>query len=137
MSLFFCEECNNMLYPREDVERKVLKYVCKKCGSNSDTSGETRVYINELKRTRQSILEDASRDWSEYVEDPTLPRTEIQCPKCKHNEAVVLSEFLSSGKMMSVWYICANPERKADSINAAEDRTCSFRWKAGTAPKFT
>mmetsp|Transcript_6480 Transcript_6480/g.24371 ORF Transcript_6480/g.24371 Transcript_6480/m.24371 type:complete len:139 (+) Transcript_6480:1666-2082(+) len=132
MSLLFCDECNNMLYAREDVEQKRLKYVCKKCGSESYGAGDNKVYSNELKKTRQSLLEsDRRQDWSEYAQDPTLPRsTSEKCPKCGFHEAVVLSEFGSEAKVMSVWFICANPERVADVHNASEDRTCSHRWKS-------
>ena len=27
----FCQECNNMLYPKEDKENKVLMYACRNC----------------------------------------------------------------------------------------------------------
>ena len=27
----FCQECNNMLYPKEDKDNKVLLYACRNC----------------------------------------------------------------------------------------------------------
>ena len=123
-----------MLYAREDVENRRLRYVCKKCGSESIGAGDNKVYSNELKKTRQSLLEsDRRQDWSEYAQDPTLPRSSSEkCPKCGYDEAVVLSEFGSEAKVMSVWFICANPSKIADEVDAQQDRTCSHRWKSNS-----
>ncbi|XP_022546769.1 DNA-directed RNA polymerase II subunit RPB9-like isoform X2 [Brassica napus] len=27
----FCRECNNILYPKEDKEQKILRYACRNC----------------------------------------------------------------------------------------------------------
>uniref|UniRef100_A0A672PM25 DNA-directed RNA polymerase II subunit RPB9-like zinc ribbon domain-containing protein n=1 Tax=Sinocyclocheilus grahami TaxID=75366 RepID=A0A672PM25_SINGR len=27
----FCQECNNMLYPKEDKENRILLYACRNC----------------------------------------------------------------------------------------------------------
>ncbi|NXN18797.1 RPB9 polymerase, partial [Indicator maculatus] len=66
----FCQECNNMLYPKEDKENRILLYAV----------SALPVCYWELELTQ--IIADVSQD-------PTLPRTEDHpCQKCGHKEAV-------------------------------------------------
>ena len=46
----FCRECNNMLYPRENRERKRLEYVCqlKDCNYVERNVENSCVFVNEL-----------------------------------------------------------------------------------------
>ena len=41
----FCKECNNMLYPKEDVSNKRLLYACRNFGF-SEPSKKSCVYVN-------------------------------------------------------------------------------------------
>ncbi|KAK9792281.1 hypothetical protein WJX73_010126 [Symbiochloris irregularis] len=93
--LRFCPESNDLLYPKEDKDRKVLIYVCRNCGYSEDAPSDNWcVYRNEIKhsqRERTVILQDV-RD------DPTLPRTkDVTCPSCQNHEAVFFSASTEEG----------------------------------------
>lgn len=46
-SLHFCSECNNLLYPKADPQRRIMVYACRIC--NYDEIGENKcVYRNDL-----------------------------------------------------------------------------------------
>ena len=46
-SLHFCSECNNLLYPKADPDRRVMVYACRICAY--DEIGENQcVYRNDL-----------------------------------------------------------------------------------------
>lgn len=50
--LRFCPESNDLLYPKEDRERKKLVYHCRNCGYQEDVApGEWCVYRNEVHHT--------------------------------------------------------------------------------------
>ncbi|CAI5929352.1 unnamed protein product [Closterium sp. NIES-64] len=75
---------NNILYPREDRENRVLLYACRNC-DHQEAAENNCVYRNEVHHTadeRTQILQDVTAD-------PTLPRTKaVRCAKCAHGEAV-------------------------------------------------
>ncbi|CAN0855482.1 DNA-directed RNA polymerases II, IV and V subunit 9A [Linum grandiflorum] len=96
----FCRECNNILYPKEDREERVLLYACRNCDHQvsfhrfissshfhySHEVAETYcVYRNEVHHSaaeRTQVLQDVAAD-------PTLPRTkDVKCAMCNHPEAV-------------------------------------------------
>ncbi|XP_065899754.1 DNA-directed RNA polymerase II subunit RPB9-like isoform X2 [Dysidea avara] len=43
----FCQECNNMLYPKEDKERRVLLYACRNCDYSQEAENSC-VYVNKI-----------------------------------------------------------------------------------------
>ncbi|GAU97411.1 hypothetical protein RvY_08717-1 [Ramazzottius varieornatus] len=47
VGIMFCQECNNMLYPRENKERKVLMYTCRNCDFSQE-AGNSCVYVNKI-----------------------------------------------------------------------------------------
>ena len=50
--LRFCPESNDLLYPKEDRERKRLIYVCRNCGYKEDAApSDWCVYRNEVHHT--------------------------------------------------------------------------------------
>eukprot|EP01018_Ginkgo_biloba_P003900 Gb_33871 [translate_table: standard] len=75
---------NNMLYPKEDKEHKILLYACRNC-DHQEVADNNCVYRNEIHHAaneRTMILEDVTSD-------PTLPRTKsVRCAVCNHGEAV-------------------------------------------------
>ncbi|KAL6503351.1 DNA-directed RNA polymerases II, IV and V subunit 9B [Orobanche gracilis] len=98
----FCRECNNILYPKEEKEKKILLYACRNCdhqfcmgefscGVSKTHTGAMEVadnncvYRNEILHSvaeRTQVLQDVASD-------PTLPRTKsVRCASCNHGEAV-------------------------------------------------
>jgi DNA-directed RNA polymerase II subunit RPB9 len=50
--LRFCPESNDLLYPKEDRDRKKLVYICRSCGYKEDADpSEWCVYRNEVHHT--------------------------------------------------------------------------------------
>ncbi|KAL6747551.1 DNA-directed RNA polymerase II, 14.5 kDa polypeptide [Haematococcus lacustris] len=108
--LKFCPETNDLLFPRENKDRRRLEYFCKNCDycEPSDPS-EWCVYVSETtfsSKDKTVIVQDV-------IADPTLPRTkDVNCPMCHHNEAVFISE--STEKGMTLYFNCTS---------------CRHRWK--------
>ncbi|XP_054929219.2 DNA-directed RNA polymerase II subunit RPB9 isoform X2 [Dermacentor andersoni] len=43
----FCQECNNMLYPKEDKENRVLLYACRNCDYQQEADNNC-IYVNKI-----------------------------------------------------------------------------------------
>mmetsp|Transcript_18052 Transcript_18052/g.61527 ORF Transcript_18052/g.61527 Transcript_18052/m.61527 type:complete len:115 (-) Transcript_18052:234-578(-) len=108
IKLRFCPESNDLLYPREDKERKKLVYYCKTCEHVED-SDDPCVYRNVVEHSaaeKTVIVNDVRAD-------PSLPRTHDQrCPNCEHREAVFFSQATNEG--MTLFYQCIK---------------CAHRWQ--------
>ena len=93
VKLRFCPTSNDLLYPREDRERKKLVYVCKNCKYEVDADDHC-VYRHTIHHTAAettTVIQDVRTD-------PTLPRSnDVRCPSCEHNEAVFFSLTTSEG----------------------------------------
>ncbi|GAA5839887.1 hypothetical protein JCM3766R1_004712 [Sporobolomyces carnicolor] len=86
-SISFCGECNNLLYPKEDKVHKVLLYSCRNCHYQEETINAC-VYRHDLIVTAKEnagVTQDLDTD-------PTLPRSNIECPKCGHTESVFFGD---------------------------------------------
>lgn len=78
------QECNNMLYPKEDKENKVLMYACRNC-DYKQLADNSCIYVNKIMHE----VDELTNIVPDVIGDPTLPRSEDHpCPKCKHKEAV-------------------------------------------------
>lgn len=107
----FCQECNNMLYPKEDKERKVLQYSCRNC-DYKETSSNSCIYVNMIVQDVNEMVQIIA----DVVADPTLPRTnEHPCRKCGHNEAVFFQSQSSTADHMRLYYVCCGVG-------------CGFKW---------
>ncbi|RLM75613.1 DNA-directed RNA polymerase II 14.5 kDa polypeptide [Panicum miliaceum] len=88
----FCRECNNILYPKEDRDRRTLFFACRNC-EHQEVSDNNCVYRNEVHHTageRTQVLQDVASD-------PTLPRTKtVRCALCGHGEAVFFQLDIAS-----------------------------------------
>ncbi|CAN1281478.1 DNA-directed RNA polymerases II, IV and V subunit 9A [Linum perenne] len=88
----FCRECNNILYPKEDRDNRVLLYACRNC-DHQEVAETYCVYRNEVHHSaaeRTQVLQDVAAD-------PTLPRTkDVRCAMCKHPEAVFFQRLLEN-----------------------------------------
>ncbi|KAL5473110.1 hypothetical protein EMCRGX_G027556 [Ephydatia muelleri] len=73
----FCQECNNMLYPKEDKENKKLLYACRNCDFSQPATNHC-VYVNKITHEVNELTQIVA----EVTQDPTLPRTEDHpCPR--------------------------------------------------------
>ncbi|KAK2460861.1 hypothetical protein APHAL10511_007331 [Amanita phalloides] len=101
-SLHFCQECNNLLYPRADPQRRIMVYACRICPY--DEIGENKcVYRNDLlKVTKEQIgvIQDIGSD-------PTLSHSNLPCPKCGHEDAVFFQDQSKRKETrMILFFIC-------------------------------
>ncbi|XP_071801715.1 DNA-directed RNA polymerase II subunit RPB9-like [Asterias amurensis] len=108
----FCQECNNMLYPKEDKENKVLLYACRNCDYQQEADNNC-VYVNKITHE----VDELTQIVAEVVADPTLPRTEDHpCPRCKNKESVFFqSQTNRAEEGMRLYYVCTSPN-------------CGHRW---------
>ncbi|XP_002157610.1 DNA-directed RNA polymerase II subunit RPB9 isoform X1 [Hydra vulgaris] len=98
----FCQECNNMLYPKEDKERKILNYSCRNC-SYQERAQNSCIYVNMIVHD----VNELSQIIGDVVTDPTLPKTtDHPCPKCGHNEAVFFQSQSNKADHMRLYYVC-------------------------------
>ncbi|KAM7463138.1 hypothetical protein LguiA_031259 [Lonicera macranthoides] len=108
----FCRECNNILYPKEDKEQKILLYACRNC-DHQEVAENNCVYRNEIHHPvgeRTQVLQDVAAD-------PTLPRTKsVRCGQCNHGEAVFFQATARGEEGMTLFFVCCNPN-------------CGYRWR--------
>ncbi|XP_008796106.1 DNA-directed RNA polymerases II, IV and V subunit 9A-like [Phoenix dactylifera] len=108
----FCRECNNILYPKEDKQKKILLFACRNC-DYEEVADSFCVYRNEVHHAvgeRTQILQDVAND-------PTLPRTkDVRCVKCDHPEAVFFQASSRGEEGMTLFFVCCNP-------------ACGYRWR--------
>eukprot|EP00128_Syssomonas_multiformis_P014812 Colp12_sorted_trinity150504_noHs@29204 len=108
--LKFCKECDNMLYPSEDRENRVLEYSCKGCGLREEAESSC-VYINRIRQNPTEMTQVIT----DVGSDPTLPRTDnVVCERCNHSKAVFFQSNARRGdQSMRLYYVCIN---------------CNHRW---------
>ncbi|GAV70869.1 TFIIS_C domain-containing protein/RNA_POL_M_15KD domain-containing protein [Cephalotus follicularis] len=103
---------NNILYPKEDREQKILLYACRNC-DHQEMADNNCVYRNEVHHTageRTQVLQDVAAD-------PTLPRTKsVRCARCDHGEAVFFQATARGEEGMTLFFVCCNPN-------------CNYRWR--------
>lgn len=98
----FCQECNNMLYPKEDKESKVLLYACRNCDYQQEADNSC-IYVNKITHEVNELTQIVT----DVIADPTLPRTDEHfCPKCRHKEAVFFQSQSSKADQMRLYYVC-------------------------------
>ncbi|XP_071512086.1 DNA-directed RNA polymerase II subunit RPB9-like [Diadema setosum] len=108
----FCQECNNMLYPKEDKENRILLYACRNCDYQQEADNAC-VYVNKITHE----VDELTQIVAEVVADPTLPRTEDHpCERCGHRESVFFqSQTNRAEEGMRLYYVCTAPN-------------CGHRW---------
>uniref|UniRef100_A0A8R1E938 DNA-directed RNA polymerase II subunit RPB9 n=1 Tax=Caenorhabditis japonica TaxID=281687 RepID=A0A8R1E938_CAEJA len=108
----FCPECNNMLYPREDKEKRVLMYACRNC-EHREIAANPCIYVNKLVHE----IDELTQIVGDIIHDPTLPKTEEHpCPRCGKKKAVFFqAQTKKAEEEMRLYYVCA-----------AND--CQHRW---------
>eukprot|EP00742_Colponemidia_sp_Colp-10_P006808 GILJ01007295.1.p1 GENE.GILJ01007295.1~~GILJ01007295.1.p1 ORF type:complete len:123 (+),score=11.48 GILJ01007295.1:29-397(+) len=112
----FCRECNNMLYPKEDKQNRVLLYACRNCDHSEEAARndptENCVYRNDI----SGVGAERYIVRPEIVTDPTLPRTKnANCPnECDKKEAVFFQAPSKGDEGMKLVFVCT---------------TCKTYWK--------
>lgn len=103
----FCKECNNMLYPKEDKENKMLLYACRNC-QYQEVADNTCIYVNRI----TAEVDEFTQIIGDVIADPTLPRTEDHpCTKCGHRQAVFFqSHSTKAEEGMKLYYVCTNQQ---------------------------
>ena len=99
-SMQFCNECNNLMYPKEvrDYEEPLkskLVYVCKapKCHVSARKKQQCQIAESTMvwKHVVKHQMAEDDIVHMDITQDPTLPRTrDITCSKCKAREAVYI-----------------------------------------------
>ena len=103
----FCSDCENMLYPKEQVvEESIgrLVYDCRICSNFEKTrAGDEQdncVYKSDHNKLQEHVHVDP-----ECVKDPTLSRRKnIACPRCRHTEAVTFTQ--PTKDRMNLIFVC-------------------------------
>ncbi|KAK7281574.1 hypothetical protein RIF29_09686 [Crotalaria pallida] len=111
-SMKFCSECNNILYPREDKEHKILLYACRNC-DHEEVADNNIVYRNKIHHSDG----ERTQGLHNVALDPTLPRTKsVRCAQCNHGEAVFYQGTATGEEGMGLFFVCCNPN-------------CGNRWR--------
>ncbi|KAJ6551450.1 hypothetical protein B0H19DRAFT_1211177 [Mycena capillaripes] len=101
-SLHFCSECNNLLYPKADQQRRQMMYACRICAY--DELGENKcVYRNDL----LTVTKEQVGVTADLGTDPTLAHSNISCPTCGHEDAVLYQDQSKRKETrMILFYVC-------------------------------
>ncbi|XP_065826598.1 DNA-directed RNA polymerase II subunit RPB9-like [Oscarella lobularis] len=108
----FCQECNNMLYPKEDKQNRILVYACRNCDFREEADNPC-IYVNKITHE----IDELTQIIADVTADPTLPRTKDRpCPSCGHTESVFFqSQTKRAEGGMRLYYVCTSPD-------------CNHRW---------
>jgi len=101
----FCRECNNILYPKEDKQEKMLYLACKNC-EHFEESVTPVVYSIQYKGGEMKMENNESvRD---IANDPTLRRVKTkECTRCKGNlHAVFQMREGQNESALGMNYVC-------------------------------
>ncbi|KAI0289993.1 hypothetical protein BC826DRAFT_1029456 [Russula brevipes] len=102
-SLHFCSECNNLLYPKAEQQRRTMVYACRICPSVDETVDNGLVYRNDL----LNVTKEQAGVTTDLGQDPTLAHTNIACPHCGHEDAVFYQDQSKRKETrMILFYVC-------------------------------
>ncbi|KAL0903175.1 hypothetical protein M5K25_027532 [Dendrobium thyrsiflorum] len=108
----FCRECNNLLYPKEEKQQKILLYACRNC-DHEEVADSFCVYRNFIDHE----ISEFTQTLQDVTADPTLPRTKsVKCAACGHPEVVFLQATTGGDEGMTLIFVCCNPN-------------CDHRWR--------
>eukprot|EP00966_Prymnesium_polylepis_P247446 5721758-Prymnesium_polylepis.2 len=96
-----CEDCGNMLLPKEDRTTQKLMRFCRNCNQQTDADNNL-VYVNDLRP--RSRMTDAGSD---VTKDPTLPRAmNTNCASCQYTESVFFQAPMKGDEGMKLIFMC-------------------------------
>lgn len=103
MTIVFCKECNNMLYPKEDKDQKTLFLTCRNC-EHFEESKSNIICDMKFSKNKESTLSSLNKD---LVQDKTLPRTnKVHCKGCNGNEAVYFQTKDRQEEVLEIHFVC-------------------------------
>ncbi|KAF8324018.1 hypothetical protein DL93DRAFT_2039928, partial [Clavulina sp. PMI_390] len=101
-TLSFCQECNNLLVPKSDPQRRVMYLWCKSCQSE-EPAQNICVYRNDL----LTVTKEKAGVTTNLASDPTLPHCTMECPSCHHMDAVFYQDQSKRTETrMILFYVC-------------------------------
>ncbi|KAJ7145136.1 hypothetical protein C8R43DRAFT_551395 [Mycena crocata] len=123
-SLHFCSECNNLLYPKADQQRRIMVYACRICTYDEIVENKC-VYRNDL----LTVTKEQVGVTTDLGTDPTLAHSNIPCPQCGHEDAVLYQDQSKRKETrMILFYVCVkcnhsftDPSVSDARVVAAED----------------
>ncbi|KAF8491831.1 hypothetical protein F5888DRAFT_1619644 [Russula emetica] len=102
-SLHFCSECNNLLYPKAEQQRRTMVYACRICPNVDETVDSGLVYRNDL----LNITKEQAGVTTDLAQDPTLAHTNVACPNCGHEDAVFYQDQSKRKETRMIhFYVC-------------------------------
>ncbi|KAF8480084.1 hypothetical protein DFH94DRAFT_740204 [Russula ochroleuca] len=118
-SLHFCSECNNLLYPKAEQQRRTMVYACRICPSVDETVDSGLVYRNDL----LNITKEQAGVTTDLGQDPTLAHTNIACPNCGHEDAVFYQDQSKRKETrMILFYVCTRCNHNFQDTLAGDDK---------------
>ncbi|KAL7418050.1 DNA-directed RNA polymerase II subunit I [Mrakia frigida] len=104
----YCGNCNNLLYPKADIAHKELLRACRNCDYYEVAERGQVVYRNDL----LTITKEQPGVTQDLDTDPTLPRSNIECPHCGHDKAVFYQDQSKRHETrMTLFYVCTECKR--------------------------
>ncbi|CAA7263261.1 unnamed protein product [Cyclocybe aegerita] len=109
-SLHFCQECNNLLYPKADPHRRIMVYACRICQYDEMVENKC-VYRNDL----LTVTKEQVGITTDLGADPTLAHSRdnaslsnIVCPQCGNDDAVHFQDQSKRKETrMILFFVCA------------------------------
>lgn len=110
----FCRECNNMLYPKEDKQEKILYLSCRNCEHFEEAYSPV---VHSVVYRNAPVTTTLSSTAKDIAEDPTLRRTKARvCTRCSHStHAVFQTKDIPEDSALSVNYVCCNCHKITNS----------------------
>ncbi|KAI0028840.1 hypothetical protein K488DRAFT_57656, partial [Vararia minispora EC-137] len=101
-SLHFCAECNNLLYPKADPQRRTMVYACRICDF-SEIGDNALVYKNDL----LTITKEQVGVIADLGADTTLSHAQMGCPQCGNEDAVFFQDQSKRKETrMILFFVC-------------------------------
>ncbi|CCA73880.1 probable DNA-directed RNA polymerase II 14.5 kDa polypeptide [Serendipita indica DSM 11827] len=105
-TLRFCQECNNLLYPKTQPGIPQLIFACRMCNFSELTEGSGLVYRNDL----LTVTREQPGVTTDLAQDLTLMHSNMKCPKCGNTDCVTYQDQSKRKETrMTLFYVCTAP----------------------------
>ncbi|KAI0258562.1 hypothetical protein BC834DRAFT_871643 [Gloeopeniophorella convolvens] len=102
-SLHFCSECNNLLYPKAEQQRRTMVYACRICPNVDETVDNGLVYRNDL----LNVTREQPGVTTDLPQDTTLAHATLPCPQCGNEDSVKYQDQSKRKETrMILFYVC-------------------------------